>query len=704
MSENFYIPKEWNQWKLNRVIGQSQTGSVALVQKSDGQKTEFAYIKKIDICGANGECSLGDLQPQIMALTDEVNLINELKCENIIGYEECIIKDNGGSGGCQFFVRMEFAESLAVLINDYGSFSETDVIKLGIDLCAALEILENRNIALGNINPGNIFCGGKGNYKLGGMGILGQLDSVISGNTEGFDVYFGAPEVLSGSQADKLSDIYSVGSVMYYLLNGSKPPFVSQNSAQISYRDRDDCLNGKMSGMQFASPLNCKNKYLENVISTACEFNPDNRWKTPSAMKKALIMILKDESSCQEREQRQKPTSSVSNSQYYKDINAETESIGYSNEPQRDSFNDFGIDYADDYAGVPENNMEYPSGKRKSSKTKLAVIISLISGAAAVAVISVLLFIYPGFLMDKISDNIDNSHNSQNSGIDDSTNDNDSLFGGLNGDKEEETQKKRVYVPNVTGMSLEDAEENLTANGLKMNVEYAYNDNVAKDDVISQSPKGGNKAEEGFTVDLVVSLGAESRPSPEYYSQKIEVNTSGTYATMELLQWNGSEWESLFYTSNVRIGENGASYNYGEGKKTTPKGTFDIGFCYGLSKPDTGLRFKQLTSSSVFVDDPYSPYYNMLVDRSVLSGDTSYENTYEQFTTKNYYSTCIFIEHNGDGETIGSATPNMGSVITICGKNGGLNATFGCVDISSEDMSILLRYLDESQNPVIIIS
>ena len=355
--------------------------------------------------------------------------------------------------------------------------------------------------------------------------------------------------------------------------------------------------------------------------------------------------------------------------------------------------NNFGGGYVPNnntYANNPTANKSLNKGNKK-----LAVLVSSVSGAAVAVIIAVLLFVYPGFLSGKDNYPV-NSTNIVNR-----QDDNDFMEEKT---EEKTTKTEKVYVPNVTDMKESDAEETLADEGFEVDIEYEYSDDVDKNRVISQSPKGGDKAEEGSTVTLVVSKGTESKPSPEYYSQKIEVETSGTYATMELLQWNGKEWESLFYTANVRIGENGASYDYGEGKKTTPKGTFDIGFCYGLTQPETGLRFKQLTSSSVFVDDPDSQYYNMLVDRYVLSGDVSYENTYDQFANKIYYSTCIFIEHNGDGETVGTASPNMGSVITICGKNGNLNSTFGCIDITTNDMYYLLRYLDEEKNPVIIIS
>ncbi len=196
---------------------------------------------------------------------------------------------------------------------------------------------------------------------------------------------------------------------------------------------------------------------------------------------------------------------------------------------------------------------------------------------------------------------------------------------------------------------------------------------------------------------------ATTAANPNYYDQKIEVVSSGTSATLTLYEWQNGGWTSLMQTY-ATVGKNGVGYDYGEGKSVTPKGTFSLGFCYGLSAPNTKLRFKQLQSSDIFVSDSNSKYYNCLIPSSLYSGSGSIERTYNQFANQGTYNYNIFIEHNGDGETANSATPGLGSVITICGYTGALKPTLGCVDISSSDMIKLLSYLDQSKNPVIIIS
>lgn len=699
MYGNFYIPQEWQEWSVNRLLGQSQSGAAAFVQRKSGDKTDFAYIKMINISGDGNKTET--IQRQIENLTEEI----KIRSRNLIEYEDFLIKENEGY---QFFARMEYLQSLSDLLERFGKLSETDVIRLGIDMCKALIALKSKNIVHGHINPGNIFCDTDGNFKLGGVGTLGRLDYLISGSMSDFETYFTAPEATNSPVRNNSTDIYAVGSVLYFLLNNNKPPFVDQNFSQLSYKDREDYINGKMSGAQFPSPVNCKNEYLINIISTACEFDPNRRWKNPEAMKTALETVLEKENlnngnnfSWQPEENPpQNFSGGNQNNSNFEVSGFNSHQENFQNPANQPQYNPY--DNNKNMNGyVPDNRSyinSYETDKMKKGNKKLAVLVSSVSGVAAAVIIAVLLFVFPGFLNEKdsYSDSGSNTVNTQNSRDEDYLTEKKT--------EEKTTKAEKIYVPNVTDMKESDAKETLADEGFDVDIEYQYSDDVDKNRVISQSPKGGDKAEKGETVTIVVSEGTESKPSPEYYSQKIEVETSGTYATMELFQWNGKEWESLFYTANVRIGENGASYSYGEGMKVTPKGTFDIGFCYGLTQPETGLRFKQVTSRSVFVDDPDSQYYNMLVDRYALSGDVSYENTYDQFAVNNYYSTCIFIEHNGDGETVGTASPNMGSVITICGKNGNLNPTFGCIDITTNDMYYLLRYLDEEKHPVIIIS
>ncbi len=111
----------------------------------------------------------------------------------------------------------------------------------------------------------------------------------------------------------------------------------------------------------------------------------------------------------------------------------------------------------------------------------------------------------------------------------------------------EPTTKKKVEVPDVTGMSQSKAQSTLEKAGLKMNVsEERYDENEPEGNVIEQSASG-TKVEEGSTIDVVVSKGKE--PSKEVTATFPSVSTSdfdvtdgttGTIVKMELTYTNSS--------------------------------------------------------------------------------------------------------------------------------------------------------------------
>lgn len=260
--------------------------------------------------------------------------------------------------------------------------------------------------------------------------------------------------------------------------------------------------------------------------------------------------------------------------------------------------------------------------------------------------------------------------------------------------------KPLAEVPDVIDMEYTEAQQKLAVIGFDVEIEYNYSADVKDGYVMGQSLLGGEMAEQDATITLIVSQGKEVVECPEEYEQKLEVVSSGSSAVLTLYEWD-SEWVSV-WSADGYVGMDGVSSDRSENSCTTPKGTFPIGFAYGLSKPDTNLDFEELTSSSVWVDDSSSPYYNVLTTYSKADG-AHYEDTYQQFVD-GYFSTNIYFENNGDGLTKNSATPGKGSVITICGYNRTLGPTYGCVDISSSDMSSLLKHLDKDKNPVVIIS
>ncbi len=74
---------------------------------------------------------------------------------------------------------------------------------------------------------------------------------------------------------------------------------------------------------------------------------------------------------------------------------------------------------------------------------------------------------------------------------------------------------KQVTVPDVRGISVQQAQAKLEAEGLKLGQQSEQNDkNVAEGDVIDQSPETGNQVDEGSAVSLVVSSGVKETTVP----------------------------------------------------------------------------------------------------------------------------------------------------------------------------------------------
>ena len=71
--------------------------------------------------------------------------------------------------------------------------------------------------------------------------------------------------------------------------------------------------------------------------------------------------------------------------------------------------------------------------------------------------------------------------------------------------------KETEEVPDVIGMSLENARSQIEALGLKVKIENVFSDTVDENDIVKTSPKPGEEVKLGSTVTLYVSKGKETK-------------------------------------------------------------------------------------------------------------------------------------------------------------------------------------------------
>lgn len=189
--------------------------------------------------------------------------------------------------------------------------------------------------------------------------------------------------------------------------------------------------------------------------------------------------------------------------------------------------------------------------------------------------------------------------------------------------------------------------------------------------------------------------------------QKILVEATGSNATLTLWSYRDGQWEKDLSTT-AAIGANGLTTDKTEGDHMTPEGTFPICFAFSTKEKNTMLYSKIIKEDSVWVCDPESIYYNTLQSKNDPYKDWAdkggAENMYPKFS-KGSSNACICFGFNGDGLSAYSATPYAGSALFIdgVGENGNMNSGYGDIKISGKDMTILLSYLCENDNPVITI-
>ena len=288
----------YENWTIVRKLGTGSFGSVYEIERKDFGVYKAAlkvisipqYTDEINEIRSSGmsDNSISDYYYSMVEdFISEFALMNKLKgTTNIVSYEDHKIIPHEGEIGWDIYIRMELLKPLDQFQNDHP-FSEADVARLGIDICHALERCENLNIIHRDIKPGNIFVSEQGDFKLGDFGVARTLDSAGSNLSRKGTYNYMAPEVYNGMDYGPTVDIYSLGLVMYRILNHNRTPFLPFYPDQIKFQDQEIALLKRINGSQIPYPGN-KPSSLGDIILKACAFDPADRFQTAEEFCRAL--------------------------------------------------------------------------------------------------------------------------------------------------------------------------------------------------------------------------------------------------------------------------------------------------------------------------------------------------------------------------------------------------------------------------------
>ena len=168
--------------------------------------------------------------------------------------------------------------------------NEAHVRRLGMDICRALDLCGKYQIIHRDIKPENIFVSELGDFKLGDFGIARTAEKTMSAMSRKGTYTYMAPEVYKGEAYNASVDQYSLGIVLYRLLNDYRAPFLPAAPNPISFTDREEAQNRRMRGEPFPNPAHASGE-MAAVIRKACAFYPQDRFASAADMGEALKQL-----------------------------------------------------------------------------------------------------------------------------------------------------------------------------------------------------------------------------------------------------------------------------------------------------------------------------------------------------------------------------------------------------------------------------
>lgn len=533
------------------IMGRIGTGGMADVYKGrDHKLNRYVALKVLKREFREDELFVKKFQSEAQAAAG-------LMHPNIVN-----VYDVGEDRGLYFMV-MELVEGITLkeYIQKKVRLTPKEVISITLQVCAGIEAAHNNGIIHRDIKPQNIMISKEGKVKVTDFGIAKATTSnTISTNAMG-SVHYTSPEQARGGFSDIRSDIYSLGITMFEMITGELP-FDGETTVSIAIKHLQEDIAAP-SELVPDIPYS-----LERIILKCTQKSSDRRYQNMgeliSDLKRSLVdpegdfvtiapfanvadtvAITPDEL---ERIQKE----AAYDDEYYDD---------------NDEYDEEDDEY-DEY-----DDEDYEKGKRGSKKKdsevnpKMAKLMKILTAVVAAIIVFILVFTV-GKATGLLKFNSKNVETTDNKKVETPN------FEGKTLEEAKALAKKKgltlevvkeatstkyekgivskqmtgkgtsvkkgtkiqvwvstglegeeITIPDVSGMSEEEAKETLIAKGFKkanISVEQKQSDSVDTGLVISTTPEADAKAAEDTKITIYVSTGAGKVTVPNLFGKSQE--------------------------------------------------------------------------------------------------------------------------------------------------------------------------------------
>ena len=386
-----------------------------------------------------------------------------------------------------YYIVMEYVEGITLkqYIERNGKIPVKEAISIAIQIAQGMEAAHNAGIVHRDIKPANVLISREGKIKVTDFGIARTTTAnTISEDILG-SVRYISPEQARGGRVDSRSDIYSFGIVLYEMLTGTLP-FDGESSVTIALKHIQE--NVPLAS-EIAPELPTG---IVRIVEKCTQKKPERRYQKTSSLlsdlKKSLLspdenfVILDSEdtegatvfiSEADAKRLREEGASDTAES-----------FAGSSDANKKDTYR-----YDDDEVDDSEDDYD-DEDESRDKLDKILKIGGIIAGIIIIIVLVVMLvMLFAG----------------------------DGCTGRSGSEDESESESTGINeVPDVEGLTEDEAVSALEALGFIVSTSYEASDDVEEGVVISQSIVSGTELEEGSEITLTISSGADTVTIKDY--------------------------------------------------------------------------------------------------------------------------------------------------------------------------------------------
>lgn len=492
-----------NRYELIEKIGE---GGMAIVYKArDNKLNRLVAVKILKKEFANNKDISDKFKKEATALANfsDANIVNILD----VGHEE--------EGNIDYFV-MEYVsgKTLKELIVENGKLNYTVSIGIATQIAKALECAHKNNIIHRDVKPQNILVTESGMVKVTDFGIAKSSTSATITNTTTImgSAHYLSPEQAKGTFIDLRSDIYSLGIVLYEMVTGILP-FDAESPVTIALKHiQSEPIDPKKYAPSIPDGLN-------NLIIKCMSKEPINRYQNCRELINDLQKIKENPNTSINAKMKYdddrtiimepiRPESIVNT-----DVNVERKKSSYTKADFENDEDENEEEHEEDFRSSTTNlKKNNNSKKNNNNKNKTIIII----GAIAIAVLLI-------------------------GGI---------AFGykSLTGGNSSISSSKTVPVPDITGMTVENATKELKKVGLKIKVVETIESDKEENTIVEMNPVADTEAKKGDTIEVKISGGLSKVIVPDL--RDYDVNY-----IKDLLKQKGLDWNINYqYSENIKSG------------------------------------------------------------------------------------------------------------------------------------------------------